>query len=64
MKLFSYIKEVKGELKHVSWPTKKQVIYFTTIVILISLFVAYFLGFFDLIFTKLLNLFIDLNIKN
>jgi len=58
MKLFNYIKDVRGELKHVSWPTRKQVLYFTAIVIAISLFTAYFLGLFDLIFTKLLDIFI------
>jgi len=58
MKLFNYIKDVRGELKHVSWPTRKQVSYFTAIVIAISLLTAYFLGLFDLIFTKLLDMFI------
>jgi len=58
MSLIDYIKETKGELKHVSWPTKSQSIWFTVIVIVISLFTAFFLGFFDYIFSLGLEKFI------
>ena len=58
MKLIDYIKDVKGELKHVSWPTKSQTIWFTVIVIAISLFTGFYLGFFDFIFSKLVENFI------
>ena len=58
MKLFDYFKDVKAELKHVSWPTKRQATYFTMLVIGISFLIAYFLGLFDFIFTKLLGIFI------
>ena len=51
MKLIDYIKDTKGELKHVSWPTRSQAIWFTVIVIAVSLFTAFFLGFFDYIFS-------------
>lgn len=57
-RIVQYVKDTKGELKHVSWPTKKQSIIFTTLVIFISIFVALFLGAFDFIFTKALNIFI------
>jgi len=40
MSLISYIKETKGELKHVSWPTRAQTINYTVIVIGISLIIA------------------------
>ena len=56
MKIVEYIKETKGELKHVSWPTRRQAVAFTAIVIALSLFVAAFLGLFDFIFTKILSL--------
>jgi len=55
MKIIDYLKETKGELKHVSWPTRKQTIYFTIVVIAISLFTAAFLGFFDFVFTGALG---------
>jgi len=56
MRFIQYLKDTKGELKHVSWPTKKQVVYSTILVISLSLFTAFFLGAFDTIFTKLLKM--------
>jgi len=58
MRIINYIKETRGELKHVSWPTRKQSINFTLIVIAISIATSLFLGFFDFIFTKLLDIFV------
>jgi len=58
MKIFEYIKETKSELKHVSWPTRRQAIAFTAIVIAISVFVAVFLGLFDYLFTLAIEKFI------
>jgi preprotein translocase subunit SecE len=57
-RLTEYLKETKGELKHVSWPTKNQAILFTVIVIVFSFAVAVFLGAFDYIFTMIVKLFI------
>ncbi len=51
-KIAEYFKETKGELKHVNWPTKKQTLYFSLIVIALSVIVAYFLGLFDFIFSQ------------
>lgn len=50
MSLIDYLRETKGELKHVSWPSQRQTVVFTLVVILISVVVAYFLGFFDFLF--------------
>ena len=52
MALGNYIKETRAELKHVSWPTRKQALAYTIIVIAISLLLAAFLGVFDYLFTK------------
>jgi preprotein translocase SecE subunit len=57
-KLSNYILETKGELKHVSWPTKKQTLMFTALVIIISIGVAISLGLFDYLFTSILKMFI------
>jgi preprotein translocase subunit SecE len=54
MKIINYVKDTRGELKHVSWPTRKQVTNFTMVVIGMAIFVALFLGFFDFLFTNLL----------
>ncbi|MFT5359612.1 MAG: preprotein translocase subunit SecE [Candidatus Paceibacteria bacterium] len=53
--MFEFLKKVKGEMTHTTWPTRKQTINYTIIVIVISLFVAYYLGLFDIIFSKLLG---------
>lgn len=54
-RLVQYIKDTRGELKHVSWPTQKQTIIFTALVIAISLLIAGYLGIFDFIFSEGLN---------
>lgn len=38
-------------MKHVSWPTRRQAVAFTAIVIVISVFVAVLLGLFDYLFS-------------
>jgi len=51
-KITEYLKETKTELKHVIWPSRRQTLYYTLIVIVLSVVVAYYLGFFDSIFEK------------
>ena len=51
MSFLQYLKDTRGELRHVAWPTRIQTIIYTVIVIGISLFVAAYLGFFDYVFT-------------
>lgn len=57
-RFINYLKDTKGELKHVSWPTRKQSLIFTVLVIAISILTALYLGLFDFIFTELLDLFV------
>ncbi len=56
MGLIQYLNETKAELKHVSWPTRQQAVRFTIAVIVISIVTAYFLGVFDFLFTKVLDI--------
>lgn len=51
MSFLQYLKDTRGELNHVAWPTRMQTVVYTIIVILLSLFVAAYLGFFDYVFT-------------
>ncbi|MFZ2205802.1 MAG: preprotein translocase subunit SecE [Minisyncoccia bacterium] len=51
-KITEYFKETKVELKHVIWPTRSQTIFYTLIVVILSVSVAYFLGIFDFLFTS------------
>lgn len=51
MKITEYIKDTKGELKHVNWPSRRETLVYTGLVIAISVVIAYFLGVFDHLFT-------------
>jgi preprotein translocase subunit SecE len=51
-KITEYVKETKVELKHVIWPSKNQTIFYTVIVVVLSILIAYFLGIFDFIFLQ------------
>ena len=55
MSFFQYIKDTKGELQYVAWPTRLQTIVYTILVIVISIVVALYLGLFDFIFTSALK---------
>jgi preprotein translocase subunit SecE len=55
MSLISYFKGTAAEVKHISWPTKKEAVIYTVLIILISAFVAAYLGVFDAIFTRGIN---------
>jgi len=51
-----FLKEVRVEMKKVTWPQRKEIIGSTAVVIMASFVVAFFLGFVDLILQKLLGL--------
>ena len=55
MSILNYLKETKAELAHVSWPTKRQSMVFTVVVIIVSLVTSFFLGFFDFLFSRILG---------
>jgi preprotein translocase subunit SecE len=50
-----FVREVRVELKKVTWPGRKEVIGSTAVVIVASFVVAFFLGFVDLILQRLLG---------
>ena len=58
MGFIDYLRDVKGELRHVSWPTRKQAINYTIIVIIVSVGSGVFLGFLDFLFSSVLKRFI------
>jgi len=53
-----FINQSKQELKKVVWPTKKQVINFTSVVIGVSIITGLFIGGLDYLFTQLVGLII------
>jgi len=52
MKIKDFLTETKTELKQVKWPSRMQTVYYTIIVVALSVGLAYILGLFDFIFSK------------
>lgn len=50
-----FVKGLLTELKKVTWPTKRQTIRLTGVVIVISLIVAVYVGIIDLLLAKILE---------
>lgn len=51
-KITEYFQDTKTELKHVVWPSRNQTLYYTLIVIILSVAISYYLGIFDFIFSQ------------
>ncbi len=47
-----FFKQVKAEMTKVVWPSKEKTIMYTIVVVIVSLFVAYYMSFFDYAFLK------------
>ena len=58
IKIITFLKEVRLEMKKVNWPTREETIRHTLIVIGISVAVAAFLGTLDFVLSTVLNRFI------
>lgn len=54
-----FSREVKVELSKVVWPTPRQALKLTTIVIMVTISVGFFLGVVDLGLTKLLEIILN-----
>lgn len=53
--LFTYLRNVRGELVHVVWPDRKQAMVHTALIILLSAAVAVYLAGLDYVFTGVVN---------
>jgi len=53
--MIEYLKHVRAELRHVSWPSRRQTISYTIAVIAVSLVVAVYLGLLDYFFEAILQ---------
>ena len=53
-----YLREVRSEMRKVTWPQRKEVIGSTVVVIAATFVVSFFLGAVDLVLSKLLVLII------
>lgn len=55
-RITNYVKDTRVEMSHVNWPTRKQTVRFTALVIAVSITTAALLGVADFVFSKLLTL--------
>ncbi|HBG14608.1 MAG TPA: preprotein translocase subunit SecE [Synergistaceae bacterium] len=55
MKLMSFIREARAELKRVTWPSRQQVWYSTLVVIAVTFLVAAYLGIIDVLLTAVFS---------
>lgn len=58
MSLLQYLRDTKGELAHISWPTRNKAILFTILVVVLSVFTAVYLGLFDSLFVYFIKTFV------
>lgn len=56
--IIQFFMEAKGELMKVNWPTQKELVRYTILVVVISLAVAIFLGALDTLFSYLVERFL------
>jgi preprotein translocase subunit SecE len=52
---FKFVNDIVSELKKVTWPTRQEATYLTTLVIIFTVAVAIVLGVIDYGFSKLMN---------
>ncbi|MDD5152602.1 MAG: preprotein translocase subunit SecE [Candidatus Pacebacteria bacterium] len=55
MNFIQYLRDTKSEMKHVVWPTRRQAVAFTVLVVVLSVFTALYLSTFDTLFTSLIK---------
>lgn len=58
-RIIEYFKDTRGEVRKVSWPTRKQATKLTLIVLGVTLVMALFLGALDFVFASLVGLIIS-----
>ena len=57
--LTKYVRETRGELRKVTWPTREEALRLTRVVLLATLAFALFLGILDFVFSELMKLLVN-----
>jgi len=60
--LINYFKETRAELRKVHWPSQQEARTLTLVVMGVTVAMAFFLGFLDFMFARLLNGIVNLNV--
>ena len=55
VKAVQFLSEVKGEVKKITWPSKKEAMGGTAVVLMVVLIMAIFLGVVDLLLSKIIE---------
>ena len=55
-KIKQFLREFRIEMKKVSWPSRKEIVASTGVVLVVVLIISFYLGVADLVFSKLLRL--------
>jgi preprotein translocase subunit SecE len=58
-KVKQFLKEVKTELKKVAWPTRKDTIASTSVVVILVIIIALYLGLVDFSLSRIIRLILD-----
>jgi preprotein translocase SecE subunit len=53
--LTTYLKETRAEVDHFTWPTQRQTVIYTALVIVLSVVIGAYLGFLDAGLTRALD---------
>jgi preprotein translocase subunit SecE len=57
--LSKYLRDTMAEMKQVTWPTQKQALLYTVLVVVIAVITSLFLGAFDFLFTEGVKLIVE-----
>ncbi|MBN1571621.1 MAG: preprotein translocase subunit SecE [Deltaproteobacteria bacterium] len=55
-KIVQFLREVKVEIKKVTWPTRKEIIASTAVVLLTTIIISSFLGLVDLLLSEIVKM--------
>jgi preprotein translocase subunit SecE len=53
--MMNYFRDVRAEMKHVSWPGKQLIVAYTVVVVVVSIAVAIYLGLLDYAFRLIIE---------
>jgi preprotein translocase subunit SecE len=54
-RVIAYLREVRTELARVDWPTRREMVSMTVVVVVVLLALAIYLGFFDYVYTVIVK---------
>lgn len=57
-RFINYLKDTKAEMAQVTWPSRRETVGMTGVVIVVSVATAAYLGFFDYVFSLVLQKFV------